>query len=173
MGSWSHRNNVWPWAVRNWVSVCSDLDRPRLRPCGERAQRSLARVWLRRETLVIQNLAYRAHEFTNVHSQLMWTLSLFKLLISNYLFNCWTSTIRSEHICPTGILCTRDNFASFFGCCTRDNFAYLFFDHWVGLLSLCWGVARAEMINERIKWNAKNCVQVSYLWEWCFPSLGL
>ena len=42
---------MWPWAVRNYVCVSSNLYRPRLRPVQERAQKCLAEMQSRRESL--------------------------------------------------------------------------------------------------------------------------
>ena len=41
---------TWPWAVRNYVCVCSNLYRPRLRPIQERAQKCLAEMQSQRES---------------------------------------------------------------------------------------------------------------------------
>lgn len=144
---------MYPWVFRvfrNWGSVCSVLSGPRLKPSQGRAQRSLARVWLRREALSthvqFSILNTRIHQYTftvNVDLAFIETSDLIYLTVG-------TLSIKSAHNCPRGI------------CCTGDNFACLFFGHWVGPLSgleryvLEWHLPSIKLSTSSLTWMEKE-----------------
>ena len=112
---------------RNGGSVCSVLSGPRLKPSQGRAQRSLAKVWLRREGLSthvqfsVLNTCTHQHTFTILFC-FVFTFTVNVRLVfveaSDLIYlTVGTLSIKSAHNCLSDI------------CCTRDNFACLFFGH--------------------------------------------